>query len=382
MSESTGAVRPANRRDLILEAATALFRDRGYGAVSLADVAAAVDVTPPALYRHVKDKQELLGLCLDRAVSDLVARVAQADSFDALAANVTDMIRQRRGLAPLWRRESVHLDAAVRRRQAERLRRVGTVIDELTAAERPDLPAEQASLLGTATLSLFTAIALHRPSFGVRAVNTWAGQLARAIADAPVDAAPDTVPTPTAIPDSLVPRRARILAAASELFADRGVDAVSIEEIGHRAGIAGPSVYKHFGGKLPIVDALAQRASDVFLGVVREAVESTDASSRLRVAIAAHAGVVLADPQLITFVGAYRDASWAGQPNAVYRDYRGFFIDLIAAAYPDRGRAVCVATADVLLFVLGDLARRRESRLSDLVVLGDALISPLSAGRR
>lgn len=370
MSESTGALRPANRKDLILEAATALFRDHGYGGVSLTDVAAAVNVTAPALYRHVKDKRELLELCLDRAVSDLTERVSRADSFDAVTANLTDMVRQRRGLAPLWRRESVHLDDTARARQAERLRRAGSVVDDLAAAERSDLSAEQASLLGAATLSLFAAIALNRPSIGVRAFNTWARAIARSVVDAPLGQSRSTVRKPTVLPVSSMPRRAQILAAATELFADRGADAVSIEEIGRRAGIAGPSVYKHFEGKPQIVDALAQRASDVFLGVLRDSMQADDAAPRLQQAITAHANAVLADPQLVALVSAHR----GGQPNAVWRDYRGFFVDLVCAARPRWERAICAATADVTLFVLGDLASRPGTGAGDLVVLGEAMV--------
>lgn len=369
VSEPASALRPANRKDLILEAATALFRDHGYGGVALADVAAAVEVTPPALYRHVKDKRELLELCLDRAVSDLADRVSRADSFDALTANLAEMVRQRRGLAPLWRRESVHLDATARERQGERLRRVSSMVDDLAAAERSDLPPERASLLGAATLSFFAATALHRPSMGVRAFHTWTGAIARAVVDAPLSHAQNAAPKPAALPHAAMPRRAQILVAATALFADRGADAVSIEETGRRAGIAGPSVYKHFEGKPQIVDALAQRASDVFLRVIRESVQSDEATVRLQKAIAAHAGAVLADPQLVAFVSANR----AGQPNAVWRDYRGYFIDLVCAAKPRAERAICAATADVVLFVLGDLARRPGTGLDDLVVLGEAI---------
>jgi AcrR family transcriptional regulator len=44
-------------------------------------------------------------------------------------------------------------------------------------------------------------------------------------------------------------RAAKILAAATRLFRERGFHAVGVDEIGAAAGITGPGVYRHFGGK-------------------------------------------------------------------------------------------------------------------------------------
>ncbi|TQS45779.1 TetR/AcrR family transcriptional regulator [Cryptosporangium phraense] len=44
-------------------------------------------------------------------------------------------------------------------------------------------------------------------------------------------------------------RREQLLAIARKLFADRGFEATSIEEIATRASVSKPVVYEHFGGK-------------------------------------------------------------------------------------------------------------------------------------
>jgi AcrR family transcriptional regulator len=44
-------------------------------------------------------------------------------------------------------------------------------------------------------------------------------------------------------------RRAQLLGVARRLFAERGFDATSIEEIAAKAGVSKPVVYEHFGGK-------------------------------------------------------------------------------------------------------------------------------------
>lgn len=48
----------------------------------------------------------------------------------------------------------------------------------------------------------------------------------------------------------------RILTEALRLFAQRGYDAVSVEQIANAVGIKAPSLYKHFPSKQSIFDAL------------------------------------------------------------------------------------------------------------------------------
>lgn len=61
-------------------------------------------------------------------------------------------------------------------------------------------------------------------------------------------------------------RRSLILKVAAELFAEKGYDGVSINDIGLAAGISGPAIYRYFPGKEDILVSihhhLYQRASD------------------------------------------------------------------------------------------------------------------------
>jgi AcrR family transcriptional regulator len=57
-------------------------------------------------------------------------------------------------------------------------------------------------------------------------------------------------------------RRGKIVAAAAHLFRERGFHAVGIDEIGVRAGISGPGVYRHFGGKDELLIAVLEEATD------------------------------------------------------------------------------------------------------------------------
>jgi AcrR family transcriptional regulator len=61
-------------------------------------------------------------------------------------------------------------------------------------------------------------------------------------------------------------RREQLVGVARSLFAERGYEATSIEELAERAGVSKPVVYQHFGGKegiyAVVVDREVQRLTD------------------------------------------------------------------------------------------------------------------------
>jgi AcrR family transcriptional regulator len=60
-------------------------------------------------------------------------------------------------------------------------------------------------------------------------------------------------------------RRQQLLDVARALFAEKGFDGASIEEIAHRAGVSKPVVYEHFGGKEGIYAVVVDREMDELL---------------------------------------------------------------------------------------------------------------------
>ena len=54
-------------------------------------------------------------------------------------------------------------------------------------------------------------------------------------------------------------RREAVLDAAGALFLDRGFHGTSIDDIGERAGISGPGVYRHFPSKDAVLSAVTDR---------------------------------------------------------------------------------------------------------------------------
>jgi len=54
-------------------------------------------------------------------------------------------------------------------------------------------------------------------------------------------------------------RRQQLLDVARSLFAEKGFDGASVEEIAHRANVSKPVVYEHFGGKEGVYAVVVDR---------------------------------------------------------------------------------------------------------------------------
>ncbi len=58
------------RKQEIIQVAASLFKEKGYSAVSMRDIAQAMDIKAASLYNHISGKQEIL--------SSLIVNVAEA----------------------------------------------------------------------------------------------------------------------------------------------------------------------------------------------------------------------------------------------------------------------------------------------------------------
>jgi len=66
-------------------------------------------------------------------------------------------------------------------------------------------------------------------------------------------------------------RREQLLTVGRELFAERGFEATSIEEIASRAGVSKPVVYEHFGGKEGLYAVVVDREMGTLMDRVTSA---------------------------------------------------------------------------------------------------------------
>lgn len=66
-------------------------------------------------------------------------------------------------------------------------------------------------------------------------------------------------------------RREQLLQVGRTLFAERGYEATSVEEIAAKAGVSKPVVYEHFGGKEGLYAVIVDREMQKLLGMVEGA---------------------------------------------------------------------------------------------------------------
>ncbi|TLF66918.1 helix-turn-helix transcriptional regulator [Nocardia asteroides NBRC 15531] len=110
----------------------------------------------------------------------------------------------------------------------------------------------------------------------------------------------------------------RIEQAALALFLERGIDAVTAEDVAAAAGCSRATLYRHVGGKPRLVRAVMVRAAGTVAARVEAAVERVPARRRPVEAILAAVAAIRADPVLRQWLIRHRspdtDEVLAGAP--------------------------------------------------------------------
>lgn len=70
-------------------------------------------------------------------------------------------------------------------------------------------------------------------------------------------------------------RREQLISVGRTLFADKGFEAVSVEEIASTAGVSKPVVYEHFGGKEGLYAVVVDREMNHLLSMISGALQGT-----------------------------------------------------------------------------------------------------------
>ncbi|MFZ9986358.1 MAG: TetR family transcriptional regulator [Candidatus Nanopelagicales bacterium] len=70
-------------------------------------------------------------------------------------------------------------------------------------------------------------------------------------------------------------RREQLISVGRTLFADKGFEAVSVEEIAATAGVSKPVVYEHFGGKEGLYAVVVDREMNQLLTTISGALQGT-----------------------------------------------------------------------------------------------------------
>jgi AcrR family transcriptional regulator len=139
--------RRPSRPGEILQAAVALFNERGYQGTNMADIGAAVGITGPGIYRHFPSKQAILETALvdagDRLMAGIQAIVGAGDppdrTLDRLVENYLDGVLEAPALSVLVLQDEGVLSDTMREWGADHLRvHMRAWVDALSAS-RPEL---------------------------------------------------------------------------------------------------------------------------------------------------------------------------------------------------------------------------------------------------
>lgn len=105
---------------------------------------------------------------------------------------------------------------------------------------------------------------------------------------------------------SAAARRAQLVEVGRRLFAERGFEATSMEEIAERAKVSKPIVYEHFGGKEGLYAVIVDREVEHIVARIAEAVAEGSPRQRLEAAVLAYLSYVEERPDGFTVL--LRDA--------------------------------------------------------------------------
>jgi AcrR family transcriptional regulator len=165
-SETARKKRRPQRREQILAAAVGLFHERGYHRTGMDEIGSAAGITGPGVYRHFRNKEEILEtLMVERgeAVAAEVDRVAEsgmapADALDALAQSYVDGIVDQPSLAvvAMFERGTLSADtrAWIERMERHNVEQWITIVRKV----RTDLTEPEARVVVHAALTLGVAV--------------------------------------------------------------------------------------------------------------------------------------------------------------------------------------------------------------------------------
>ncbi|WP_460404197.1 TetR/AcrR family transcriptional regulator [Actinophytocola sediminis] len=288
MTRAPSAVRPRNRRQLIVDAAGGVFSERGYHAASMEDIAARQGITAAAIYRHFPNKYALFAECahvtVDRLVAALDPLPADASLAEVLTA-VTQVTVAHRASGGVYRWEARYLAHPDRQALAAKFAHVVGRVTDVARRARP-LPAEH--LRAAAALGAIGSITMHRTSIAQRrAEELLLASATRVVATDPT-AAPGHAHV-VALPTQPVARtrRAEILAAAIPLFERDGFANVTNGRLAEAVGLVPSALYRYFPGKADILAAACLQAAALLAQAVEVNLRGVDQPHAAVVALTA-----------------------------------------------------------------------------------------------
>jgi AcrR family transcriptional regulator len=96
---------------------------------------------------------------------------------------------------------------------------------------------------------------------------------------------------------SAAARRAQLIGVGKKVFAERGYEATSVEELANRAKVSKPVLYEHFGGKEGLYAVVVDREIEAVVARITEAIATGTPRQRTEQATAAFLHYVKKEPE-------------------------------------------------------------------------------------
>jgi AcrR family transcriptional regulator len=87
-------MKPLDRKSEIINIAAKLFKEKGYSAVTMRDIAQAMDIKAASLYNHIKSKQEILVLIIIEIAEEFTNVINQIVSSEVSAIQKIEKVIQ------------------------------------------------------------------------------------------------------------------------------------------------------------------------------------------------------------------------------------------------------------------------------------------------
>ncbi len=132
-------------------------------------------------------------------------------------------------------------------------------------------------------------------------------------------------------------RRAQLIDVGRAVFAKRGYEAASMEEIADRAKVSKPIVYEHFGGKEGIYAVIVDREMDYVVRRIVEAIATGTPRERVERAALAFLVYVRDHPEGFAVLAQDSPLTSRGRLSSLLNDLAERVGDLFAAAFKSAG---------------------------------------------
>lgn len=312
----------AKRRREIVDVATRLLGENGYGRTTMDDIAAAASVTKRTLYRYVPTKQDVLPMIHERfmrAAEELIPAGGHSEDAAArIAAFVEAYVRvvvEHQSAVRVFFEEEYNLTPDARtlivaRRDAfeERFRALIRLGISVGVFRDCDIEIVSAGMFG----AMANVYRWYSPT-GQMSVPEIAGLLSGLLLDGlaepkPREPATGTAPAPehfldtSAVGPVEVKVPEAVLSAAVELFATQGYLETNTREIADAAGVTKSGLFYHIGSKEDLLFVLQHRFAVETLHDLERWIEEArprGAVAQLRELLLKHSRVMGARPRQV-----------------------------------------------------------------------------------